>query len=54
MINTKHILIEGVPCSGKSTIAERLSFRKIKVEDPQADWEHAIDSIRDFLEINRK
>ena len=30
---------------------ERSSFRKIKIEDPQVDWEHAIDSIRDFLEV---
>lgn len=29
----------------------RFPFRKIKIQDPQIDWEHSMGSIRDFLEI---
>jgi len=31
---------------------ERLPFRKIKIRDPQVDWEHTLSSIRKFLDIN--
>lgn len=32
---------------------ERFPFRKIKIQDPQVDWEHTMGSIRDFLAISR-
>lgn len=33
---------------------ERFPFRKIKMQDPQVDWERSIGSIKDFLEIKGK
>ncbi len=39
-----------------ASIADRLfeefPFRKIKIEDPQTDWERTMDLIRDFIGIN--
>ena len=31
---------------------ERFPFRKIKIQDPQIDWENTNASIRDFLEVD--
>ncbi len=32
---------------------ERYPFRKIKIQDPQEDWEQTLDSLRDFLHLGR-
>ncbi|WP_022665738.1 hypothetical protein [Desulfospira joergensenii] len=32
---------------------EGLPFRKIKIQNPQADWERTMGTIRDFLKMNR-